>query len=355
MRRSKDRDYVETVEGLLFCLVGYLHPPTGYTAYLKYVPRAGGKWSRGSVRYHRALSYYHVVEVEETFEFLREHYPQYIFHCPIRDITISTVPKERMKRYYIPENRLQEIMEGERDELEEEVQRLVELLSDLSGVPTRSFGVTGSILLGNHNPRFSDIDLTILGVEAPQRVKEALKEAKNRGSLIRGPTAEKGARWIWERTERFPLTQEEARLFLERRWNYGYFGKRYFSIHPVRLDEEIGEEYGESRYTALGVAEGSGTITSAREAIFLPAIYRIEDMDTRGVKDLDIREVVSYEGLYSDVAREGERVKLRGLAERVEPREREPYHRVLIGSTKLRGRDYIKPLIDSREERQVSP
>lgn len=346
VRRPKDRDYVETVEGLLFCLVGYLHPPTGYTAYLKYVPRAGGKWSRGNIRYHRALSYYHVTEVEGTFEYLRKHYPEYLFHCPVRDITISTVPRERVKQYYVPEERLQEIMEEAKDELEEQVQRLIELLSDLSGVPTRSFGVTGSILLKTHNPLFSDIDLTVLGTEASLRIKEALSEEKKRSSSpIRSPTVEKREKWIQERTERFPLTREEAQLFLDRRWNYGYFEERYFSIHPVRLDDEIGEEYGEKTYRTLGVVEGSGTIASAKEALFLPAIYKVGEVDTQGMREFDIREVVSYEGLYSDMGQEGERVKFKGVVEGVENREGETYHQVLIGSTKLKGRDYIKPLV----------
>jgi len=42
-RKPKDRDFVETLEGLLFCVVGYLHPPDKYTAYLKYSPAAEGR------------------------------------------------------------------------------------------------------------------------------------------------------------------------------------------------------------------------------------------------------------------------------------------------------------------------
>src|SRR5947199_7270211 len=43
-RRPKDRDFVETREGFFFCLVGYVHPPDRYLAYLKYTPAAAGKW-----------------------------------------------------------------------------------------------------------------------------------------------------------------------------------------------------------------------------------------------------------------------------------------------------------------------
>ena len=325
MRKPKDRDLVETVEGILFCLVGYLHPPTGYTAYLKYVPAARGKWSRGEIGYRRVLSYYHVTEVEKTLEFLREHYPQFLFSCPVRNIKISTVPRERVKHYYVPEERLQEIMTGGGDKLEEEVHRFVEFLSDLSGIKPESFGVTGSVLLGTHNPLVSDIDLTVLGAGPSQRIINASLETRGRGgSPIRGLTREKAEEWIREKTERFPLTRGEADLFLQRRWNYGYYGDRYFSIHPVRLDEEIDEEYGDRRHAPIGVAEGTGVVTSSHESIFLPAIYRVEDVKAQGWGNLDIREIVSYEGLYSDVVREGRQLASGAQSSRLRQGKRRP-------------------------------
>ena len=40
MRKFKDRDFLRTTDGLLFCVVGYLHPPDRVTGYVKYVPVA---------------------------------------------------------------------------------------------------------------------------------------------------------------------------------------------------------------------------------------------------------------------------------------------------------------------------
>ena len=345
MRKPKDRDLIETHEGLLFCVIGYLHPPKAYTAYLKYVPETAGKWSKGNLRYRRAFSYYHVMQVEETFGFLKESYPEYLFQCPIRNILISTVPEKRVKTYYEPEKKLQNIMTQEkRDEMEEEVRQLVELLSDLSGVKPEYFGVTGSVLLGMHNPRFSDIDLTVLGIAASQKVKQAMmKLTKEENTSIRRFRADKAEKWIREKMERFPLKREEAELFLTRRWNYGYFGNRYFSVHPIRRDEEIEEKYGQHRYTALGVAQGTGIICSSRESILLPAVYYVEDVKAQGWQGFDFGQVVSYEGLYSDVLNDGEQFAFRGLVELVNG-GLVSYRRILIGSTKLEGKDYIKPI-----------
>jgi hypothetical protein len=39
------------------------------------------------------------------------------------------------------------------------------------------------------------------------------------------------------------------------------------------------------------------------------------------------------------------------VVEQVETREKETYHQILMGSTTLQGRDYIKPWIDRRTTR----
>lgn len=45
MEKTKDRDFVETLNGFLFCFVCYLNPPDGYSTYLKYGSVPGGKQS----------------------------------------------------------------------------------------------------------------------------------------------------------------------------------------------------------------------------------------------------------------------------------------------------------------------
>ncbi len=69
--KPKDRDFIRTVDDHLFCVVGYLHPPDGYTAYLKYVPSTDGKWGKNRRRYSRTLPFYHVSQVENTYRFIK--------------------------------------------------------------------------------------------------------------------------------------------------------------------------------------------------------------------------------------------------------------------------------------------
>lgn len=327
MGKPRDRDFVETVEGLLFCVVGYLHPPDRVTAYLKYVPDAEGRWRRGETGYSRVIPYYHVSQVENTYGFLGENHPEYLHDCPVRNITVSSVPRDRIETYYRPRERLTAIMEEPGDGLESKLRGLVILLSGLAGLDVSDFGVTGSILTGSHSPEFSDIDLTVYGREASAALREALRETRRSGGVIRPFSASKREAWSRSREGRFPLGFGELMEFAERRWNYGEYMGTYFSVHPVRTDPEISEEYGESTYASIGGVKGSATVADASEAIYLPAIYRLEDVESDSGHV--VAEVVSFEGLYADMFYPGERVEFGGILERVEGRR--SIHRVVVG------------------------
>ena len=63
------------------------------------------------------------------------------------------------------------------------------------------------------------------------------------------------------------------------------------------------------------------------------------------VGKLDIREVISHEGLYSDIASRGEYVVVRGKLEEVyDNRSGDFYHVIHVGSYEMRGQDFIKPI-----------
>ena len=338
----RDRDFIKTKENLLFCIVGYLHPPDKYTAYLKYIPSKRGKWG-SSQRYRRILKYYHAIKVYETIDFLSKYYPHYVHYCPVRKIKMSMVPKDMVTRYYNSQERLAEIINSdERDKLEEEVKGLVERLEEISGLSPENFGVTGSILTGIHNPHFSDIDLTVYGIKESLLLKEVLIELKD-DPLIRRLTLPKLKEMARKISRHFDISWNDAWNIACRRWNYGYFGERYFSIHPVRKYEEITYRYGDEVYEPLGVIEGEANVSDASESLFLPAIYRIEDVHTnRDVSDL--RMIVSFEGLFSGICDEGEKIRFKGKLEKVLTRDGSAYHRVVIGSAEVPD-NYLVPVV----------
>ena len=341
-RKAKDRDFLSTREGMFFCVTGYLHPPDRYTAYLKYSPTAEGKWEDEATAYRRELPYYHVRNVARTIDYLEEHYPAYVSYCPVRDFRFSMVPRDHVARYYLPEARMVEILRSPQDPLEEEVRGLALRMAAGAAVDPAALGVTGSILIGLHNPEFSDIDLTVYGRDNARRLRNALHQSNV--PSVRRLDDPFMAKWSKGIAERFPLTVEEARTFASRRWNYGTYQGRYFSIHPIRSDNEISETYGDHIYRSRGSGRIQATVVDAGEALYMPAIYPVEDVCVlEGDRAAaSVREVVSYEGLYRDIADAGSAIEAKGKLEAVDGEPR----RLVIGSMALAGQGYVKPVQD---------
>ena len=340
-RKPKDRDFIETPEGFLFCVVGYLHPPDKYTVYLKYTPTHEGRWQRQGKAYHRELAFYHAHQVGKTLDFLESSYPQYMHDSPVWDMRFSMVPHNLVQTYYVPEQRLRQILANPTDILEEETATVADAIQSATGIPASELGVTGSILLGIHDPSFSDIDLTILGRANTDLLREALTTRDVSGI---NPMSEAYAdEWCRGVVQNFGLRYEQARWLISRRWNFGYFGngQHVVSIHPTRSDAEIDEIYGDHTYRDAGVARLRATIADAGESIFLPAVYAIEEVEILDGPAVHIGEIISYEGLFGQIGEAGERVEACGKLERVDGG---PLHRLVIGSSHRAGREYLLPV-----------
>jgi uncharacterized protein len=326
VRPPKDRDFVETIEGLFFCVVGYLHPPDRYVAYLKYTPASGGKWARGEVAYRRELPYYHVRHVHRTLAWLEAEHPRYLWTDPATGLRFSHVPVSAVTRHYLPERRLAEIVAAPQDPLERETRDLATLLAGRAGLPLAAFGVSGSILLGLHDPAFSDIDLLVYGAECAQRLRAVIDSLGDAG-LVALPD-DRRARWRADTASRFGLDADAVAELDRRRWHYRLFRGRYVSLHATRADEEIREAYGERRYAPLGPAVAEARVTDAEESVFLPAVYRVADVRWLDGGSGALDEVVSFEGLYCGAADAGDRIGVVGHLEA----ERGGSRRLVVGS-----------------------
>ncbi len=352
MREFADRDFLETLEGLMFCVIGNIHPPDRVIAYLKYVPGydAGHrvKWSKRGTLYGRILPYYSAEGVGRVMEFLEKMYPDYITYDRVLGFKLIEVPKNKIKKHYRPEERLAEILRSPADLLEEEVIEIVSILSEKSGVPPTSMGISGSILLKIHNVEFSDIDLIVYGRRESLKVKDALLELysdpKSGFEMASGSILEK---WAENIVKIHPLTLSEARMLYGRdKWNRALFRGRQFSVHPVKREDEVTENYGDRVFRGIGMVKAVARVVDSSDSIFLPATYLVDYVKVvEGPSSRNIVEVTSYEGLYCDLASPGEKILVYGKLEHVRDiRRGEEYHRIVVGSFEAGGRDYIKPL-----------
>ncbi|MBU6997464.1 MAG: hypothetical protein HXS49_00520 [Theionarchaea archaeon] len=322
MRKPKDRDFIETREGMFFCVAGYLHPPDKITAYLKYSPASQGKWKKGASHFRRELPFYHVFSVSQTIDYLKKDFPHYVHYCPVRSIEMSMVPRDRISQYYVPEERIAQLVDYPHDELEQKVRVFAQEIMKETSIPLNQLGITGSILIGLHNPVFSDIDLIVYGRRNAILIKEILPQLPH----VTGLQGEKMEEWIQHKMSIFGIDRKQAELFAARKWNYGFFDGTYFSLHPTRTDADITETYGDIQYTGLGPATVRAVITDSSESMFLPAGYKVETLEVQEGEQ-PVEDIISYEGLYCDSFVEGDIVEARGRLEKADDR-----YRLVLGS-----------------------
>jgi len=342
--RYRDKDYLQTTEDYLFCVVGPVHPSDRVIAYLKYAPDPSGRWGKAEARFTRALRDYTTPALVGTLGFLESH-PDYLYQSSVLGIKMSAVPLRRISVHFRPEEKMHQLRLMKRpDALQRRAVDLANLVSDESGVPIESLGITGSVLLDIHQD-FSDIDLVVYGMRDSRVMKETLTRLfDEQGSPVLRFSREMAEKWCSEKASNLPLTYEEAQAILERKWGRGQFEGTLFSVHPVKLEKEVFERYGDRIYMARGMVTIEAVVSDASEADFLPSICKVRDVAiVEGNQVEDICEVTSYDGLYGGIAEKGESIVAHGKLESVTDKKLgKQYHRVLVGSIEAQGRDYIK-------------
>jgi len=317
----RDGDAVVTAHGLIFYVFGYEHPPDRYHGFLKYVPEelASGfdlewldvTWDyRGTILVRPTVLYDPDI-YPRLVESFRKTLPDYLYRDEALDRHMITIPRALIAGAHIPSRQLMLLAaRGPGDPLEEKALNLLELISDRSGVTRGFLGVHGSISLGTHHEG-SDIDLSVYGAENYRIVKVALLRLEEEGELT------------LKRDDRI----EAKRL------NRGLYRGEDFIVNATRRYDEIEKQ--PRKYIPLGTAEIEATCTSAREAAFRPATYRVENPKPLAPCDPNapnVTEIASMIGMYRDTAREGERITARGALELVKTPKGEMWTRLVVGS-----------------------
>jgi predicted nucleotidyltransferase len=294
------------------------------------------------------MRHYSASNAARTLGFLSKYYPQYILNSRVLSTRFSAVPRASIQEHFRPEEKAEEVLHSSgRDRLEEIATSLIGLLSERSNVDPRFIGITGSILLGIHRLDWSDIDLTVYGKDNCLKVREALLTLFEEGrGIVKRFAGKTLANWCMEQASTHALRFREAKALYQRKWSFGTYKERRFSISPVKLEEEVFERFGEHRYIPVGIVEGKVHVSSSSDSIFLPGTYALRDSQISTKQGTyEVREIVTYESLYSDIVSDGETAAVRGKLEKVLSGEGETlFYRVLVGSSEAQGSDYVRPL-----------
>ncbi|MEM1584622.1 MAG: nucleotidyltransferase domain-containing protein [Nitrososphaerota archaeon] len=331
----RDHDFLEDLQGWMFCVVGDIHPPDGFFAYPKYA-LGPGPWRRGERSFTRTLEKYSMSELKNLLENLKRLRPECVRLDYVLGAEMFFLPSIKILKHYSCNEDLKKIIEkDDRDVLEQLLVDLVHEFSDLSGVRLEYFGVTGSILLGIHHER-SDIDLVIYGKENYWKVIEALDE-------ITSPRYEHSLKRF---STIYPIKVEDAKKLARRVRHKRTYRGANFSIYGVRKQDEIDEKYGDYIYRMIGLAKAELEVVDSSRSCFTPSIYIVEGYAEIGGVRYPVERLTCYDLTYTALLHEGDKLEVFGkLEEVINARSNNSFHHVLIGSFEAAEREYIKLLI----------
>jgi len=328
--KTREGDFVETVEGLFLDVKGLVHPPNRIVAFIRYFPDEKGNRSQGMSTYGKVYSF------SDRFALLEEDYPQYLIHDPIFDERMCEVPTDRLKMRYDPIMKLRKLRNSENlDPLESKARNFAVFLKEKSKIPWNAIGISGSILVGLHKVD-SDIDVIIYGSVHCRKVNSALKEMlRDSDSVLRSYNVQDLERLFDFRSKDTVVSFEDFVRTESRKSFHGKFMNTDYFIRFVKDWNEIDEKYGDIQYKNLGQARIKGIISEDSESIFTPCKYMLKNtIVIDGSRSVTITEIGSFRGRFCEQAKTGETIVAQGKVEKVTDRRTNRTHfRLLIGNS----------------------
>jgi len=325
--RLRDRDAIETAEGLIFRVFGYSHPPDAYICDAEYAsaeiftstdPRAP-RTGKEQVFY----KFYN----DEGMKLVAKKYPQYLVFHEMLGLNLVGVKNNAIKEARKPEKRLEELLRaGPTDELLAAMERVLDMAIDNSGLTKLNFGVFGSMLHGFYHPKFSDIDLIVYGKKENATIRKTLQAlyADRQSSLrneFESDQAMAGKDWRFQN-----FTVKDFLWHQRRKQIYGLYDDKASGrtikaeFEPVKAWSEIKSEYNpRTCITRRGWVKLKARVTADDEAPFIPSIYGVEPLElVSGPKEgLEVTRVFSFMEEFRQQARKDEVVTVEGILEEV--------------------------------------
>ena len=326
----RDRDSIITNEGLIFRVYGYFHPPNGHVCDLEYASsKVYVSQDQRAFRKGKTGIFYKFY-ADEGLKFTFRRYPQYtVYYKPLGRKLVG-VPNELTSEIRRPWQKLEEIlMKKPEDKLIKSLNNLLNLITSVSGLSTKNFGVFGSLLHDFYHPEFSDIDLIIYGKSNLKRLREVLEEIYGEaGSPLRNEFEDEkvleGKRWRFKN-----YSAKEFLWHQRRKLIYGVFDSKVANrkvkveFEPVKEWEEIYNEYEKTcRIIREDWIKAVARILDDEENAFMPSIYPIEILEIiEGPKVDNIKRIISFVEEFRMQTWKDETVYVEGNLERVEMKD----------------------------------
>ena len=314
------RDFIETVEGLMFAVVARGVEDDKALAFLRYVPDAGG---------HRKIS------TEDANRLLRERHPHYLHYSTQRDTHLHAVPIGSIRHHHRPRTRAREILQGgPADGLEVKLAQVLRLLIE-SGVDRDCLGVTGSLLIRRQNAH-SDLDVVVYGRDQFQLARDAVCRLTDLDVLNdldalswRETYARRGC----------TLSFEEFLRHERRKGNKGMIAGTKFDLALVQDEEpQPAGSWRKLHKTTL-----CARVKDATQGYDHPAYYLLDHTD--------VPELLCFTHTYAGQARCGELVEACGSIEESSDGKK----RLVVGSSREAPGEYVRVIWEQIESSVYLP
>jgi len=279
-------------------------------------------------------------------EQFKKAYPHYVMQSNMHSGSrlFFSVPIEHIERVYFPRTGLKELMSMPVDALDVHLRNVHEfvMLLTKSGLRMKDFGVTYSTLMGHYMSNISDINIVVYGKENFWKLMEFLENAEH--SMLRWKTREEWLEFYGRRNRHKIWDKEKFLKIMERKRSEGFFGNTLFVIFAAEKEEERTCQWGSERYSDEGIAKVTGIVSDEFNSAVRPGFYTIEKSVVLSGKNVPVSQVFFHSRDYCMLARRGEKIEACGTLERVEPKQGEPYYRIVIG--------YLDSYITERREQE---
>lgn len=326
--RVRDRDAPVTGEGIILRVYGYSHPLNAAICDAEYASeriyrsndaRALRKDRKSEVIYYKFYS-------DGGLQFIKRNYPQYqIYHKPLQKWMVG-IRKEQIAELRKPEDRLQQLIIGENNDLLiNSGIDVLDMIFEHSNLRSSDFGIFGSILHDFHHISYSDLDFIIYGRRPLDTLLSLLadfySESKSRlrNEFESPPKTGSSSHWRFKDYSAKEYLWHERRKLIWALYNSESLGRQIkVEFEPVRNWNEIEKEPKNLLIEKAGWIRCIANVLADNESCYMPSIYPIEVEEFKsGTRVENIVQAISYVEEFRMQAKTGERVLIEGNLERV--------------------------------------
>lgn len=348
-RPSLHLDYFSDYKDRICQVLTWHHPTDRRLCIVKYDIGSSFWISRETgIQYTRILKSYSLEGQIDNLLLVKKIEPSYVYHSIVYGVDFLAVPNERIKQYYYPEERLEEILatsDDDLDEIELKVKVLADLLNKYLKIPMKNMGITGSILWKGQTEK-SDIDFMIYGNEYAQDFNEKFPILYEKNPEIQPMSPEKTKRYEESAARKSGISSKLTRKYISRKRWLSVFGDTNLSIIFSPLSSELPFAYGDQIFTPIKAVDVECFVTNAAFGSVYPSIYEITDcklLSTNKVKlDSPLERILSFEGALTGFFKNNDKIVVRGLLEKVvDKKNNRQFYQILLGTQECSGNEFI--------------